>query len=72
MAIGRCPGQDTRFWKPEDIFDVVCPGCGAKVEFFKDDPKRKCIKCGVEIRNPNIRLGCAEWCEYATECTGVS
>ena len=22
----RCPGQDTRFWKPEDIFEMKCPG----------------------------------------------
>ena len=24
----HCPGQDQRYWKPEDIFDVLCPRCG--------------------------------------------
>ena len=41
----RCPGQDQRFWKPGDIFEVKCPGCGGAVEFFKDEPKLKCPKC---------------------------
>ena len=22
----RCPGQDQRYWKPDDIFEVQCPG----------------------------------------------
>ena len=68
----RCPGQDQRFWKPEDIFDVRCPGCGQIVEFFKDEPKLKCRKCGRSVTNPKIDLGCAEWCQYAEQCLGVS
>lgn len=68
----RCPGQDQRFWKPEDIFNVRCPGCGQLVEFFKDEPKLKCRKCGQSITNPKIDLGCAEWCQYAEQCLGVS
>jgi putative nucleotidyltransferase with HDIG domain len=68
----RCPGQDQRFWKPEDIFDVKCPGCGRKIEFFKDEPKLKCRKCGQTVVNPKIDLGCAEWCRYAEQCLGVS
>ncbi len=68
----RCPGQDQRFWKPEDIFDVRCPGCGQIVEFFKDEPKLKCRKCGQSVTNPKIDLGCAEWCQYAEQCLGVS
>ena len=28
----RCPGQDLRFWKLGDIFDVPCPHCGTAVE----------------------------------------
>ena len=35
--MARCPGQDMQFWKPEDIYDVECPKCQAKVEFWKDD-----------------------------------
>ncbi len=68
----RCPGQDQRFWKPEDIFDVRCPGCGGSVEFFKDEPKLKCRECGQLVANPKIDLGCAEWCQYAEQCLGVS
>ena len=68
----RCPGQDQRFWKPEDIFEVKCPGCGGSVEFFKDEPKLKCRKCGQLVANPKIDLGCAEWCQYAEQCLGVS
>ncbi len=68
----RCPGQDQRFWKPEDIFEVECPGCGKAVEFFKDEPKLKCRSCGQIVVNPKIDLGCAEWCQYAEQCLGVS
>lgn len=68
----RCPGQDQRFWKPEDIFEVRCPGCGQSVEFFKDEPKLNCRKCGRMVVNPKIDRGCAEWCQYAQQCIGVS
>ena len=68
----RCPGQDQRFWKPEDIFEVQCPGCGESVEFFKDEPKLKCRNCKQVVVNPKIDLGCAEWCQYAEQCLGVN
>jgi putative nucleotidyltransferase with HDIG domain len=68
----RCPGQDQRFWKPEDIFEVQCPGCGGIVEFFKDEPKLTCRKCKQMVVNPKIDLGCAEWCQYAEQCLGVN
>ena len=68
----RCPGQDQRFWKPEDIFEVKCPGCGGAVEFFKDEPKLKCRNCGQMVVNPKIDLGCAEWCRYAEQCLGIN
>ena len=64
----KCPGQDTRYWKPDDVREVACPRCGGKVEFFKDDRSRKCPHCGARFRNPCIDLGCAEWCPYAAEC----
>ena len=68
----RCPGQDQRFWKPDDIFEVKCPACGGAVEFFKDEPKLKCYRCGQMVVNPKIDLGCAQWCQYAEQCLGVS
>ena len=67
----RCPGQDQRFWKAGDIFEVKCPNCGQTTEFFKDEPKLKCRKCGQMVVNPKIDLGCAEWCQYAKQCLGI-
>ncbi len=67
----RCPGQDTLFWKPEDIFETPCPVCDYSVEFFKDDVTRKCPNCGYKFKNPRLDLGCAEWCPYADKCMAV-
>lgn len=66
----RCPGQDQRFWKPEDIFCVNCPDCGAEIEFWKDEPFHYCRKCTREVRNPRLNFGCAKWCKFAKECLG--
>ncbi len=66
----KCPGQDSRYWGPEAIFDVDCPACGTTVEFFKDEATRRCTKCGFRFRNPSIDVGCAEWCKYAKQCFG--
>ena len=71
MATYQCPGQDRRFWKPKDIFDLRCPYCDKHIEFWKDDPSRTCPSCGQTISNPRIDLGCAKWCKYAEECLGV-
>ena len=64
----KCPGQDTRYWKSEDIFTVECPKCGAEIEFFKDDTRRRCAWCGHLFYNPKIEMGCAEWCQFADKC----
>ena len=66
----KCPGQDSRFWKPEDVFEIQCLTCGRNIEFFKDDVKRRC-PCGQEIVNPRLDFGCAQWCEYGEQCIGV-
>ena len=68
----RCPGQDSRFWKPDDIFDVKCPNCSRPIEFFKDEPKINCKNCGQMVPNPKIDLGCLQWCRYAQQCAGTS
>ena len=68
----QCPGQDQRFWKPEDIFEVHCPGCNKAVEFFKDEPKLKCLNCGKIVVNPKMDMGCAQWCKYAEQCLAGS
>jgi len=66
----RCPGQDQRYLKPSDVFEVPCPECGHMVEFFKFDVKLNCRGCGREMRNPKLDLGCAKWCKYADKCLG--
>ena len=66
----KCPGQDMRYWLPEDIFTLKCPHCGNEIEFWKDEPFLNCRKCGKEARNPRINLGCAKWCKHAAECLG--
>jgi HD superfamily phosphohydrolase YqeK len=66
----KCPGQDMRFWKPGDIFVAPCPKCGRRVEFFKDEVRRKC-RCGHEIVNPKLDFGCAQWCPYGEQCVGA-
>jgi len=70
MPKNMCPGQDMRFWKPDDIYRVPCAHCGGQVEFFKDDLRRKCPHCGKFTVNPKNDLSCARWCRYAAECLG--
>jgi Zn ribbon nucleic-acid-binding protein len=69
--VSKCPGQDTQFWGPGDIYTVECPKCGSSVEFFKDDIRRRCRKCGYLFLNPKLDLGCARWCQYAEQCVGA-
>jgi len=66
----KCPGQDTRYWTPDDVTEVKCARCGTEVEFFKSDGARPCPGCGGRVLNPRVALGCAEWCEHARECLG--
>ena len=66
----KCPGQDPRFWKFDAIFDAECPNCGGAVEFFKDETRRKCAKCGHRVLNPKMDFGCATHCRFAEECFG--
>ena len=67
----KCPGQDSRYWKPEAIFEVECPQCAKRVEFFKDDTSRRCEHCGHRFVNPNMDFGCAAYCQYAEQCIGT-
>jgi HD superfamily phosphohydrolase YqeK len=66
----KCPGQDTRYWSAEAVFEVACPRCGNAEEFFKDEPTRRCKKCGEKLVNPNMDFGCAAYCKFAKECLG--
>jgi hypothetical protein len=66
----QCPGQDSRYWSGDDVFEAECPRCGHSVEFFKDDSRRKCGNCGHQVLNPRIDYGCATYCPYAEQCLG--
>jgi len=66
----KCPGQDSRFWKTDDIFEILCGHCGAIIEFFKTDGQRRCTQCGGRVVNPRVSIGCAQWCKQAKECLG--
>ncbi len=68
MNTSRCPGQDSRNWKPEDNIERKCPGCGYLIELWKDEPERACPKCKRKVRNPKLDPGCAKWCPHAKEC----
>jgi len=70
MATVKCPGQDSQFWKPEDVHDTTCPRCQRKVEVWKDDVWRTCPHCGQRFVNPELDLACAEWCPAAEKCLG--
>ena len=67
----KCPGQDQRFWKPDDIFEVNCPYCQTPTEIWKDEPKVKCPNCHNQVINPKLDFGCAEWCKYSKQCLGA-
>lgn len=68
--VSKCPGQNTQFWGPNDIYSVDCPKCGKPVEFFKDDIRRRCTRCGHMFLNPKLNLGCARWCQFGDQCIG--
>jgi DNA-directed RNA polymerase subunit RPC12/RpoP len=67
----KCPGQDTQYWKPGAIYEVKCPECGRRVEFFKDDTTRRCAHCGHRFVNPRLDFGCAAYCPFAEQCIGT-
>ncbi|MBW1971718.1 MAG: phosphohydrolase [Deltaproteobacteria bacterium] len=66
----KCPGQDTRYWKHDAIFEVKCPKCGYPVEFFKDETTKRCKSCGYRFTNPRMDFGCASYCPQAKQCLG--
>ncbi|MBA3008333.1 MAG: phosphohydrolase [Proteobacteria bacterium] len=67
----QCPGQDSRYWSGEAVFELPCPHCGNVLEFFKDDSQRTCKQCGHKTLNPKIDFGCASYCPYAEQCMGA-
>ena len=66
----KCPGQDSRYWNGEAIFEAPCAQCAEPVEFFKDESHRTCRACGHRMANPRLDFGCAAYCPYADQCVG--
>ena len=64
----QCPGQDSRYMKPQDVTEVICDECGSAMEFWPDEYVRRCRGCGARIANPRLNLRCLEWCTHADEC----
>lgn len=67
----KCPGQDSRLWGPDAIFEADCPQCGEAIEFFRDESSRRCRRCGHRAVNPRMDFGCAAYCRYAEQCLGA-
>ena len=51
-----------------DSILVPCPKCGRLVEFFTDEPKRRC-RCGQLLLRESLPQ-CAQWCPAAALCLG--
>jgi len=68
MSRVKCPGQDPRFLKAQDIAEVKCPTCGGVVEFWPDEFARKCAGCGQRLANPQNSMKCLAWCRHAAQC----
>lgn len=64
--IQKCPGQDDRSVKPEEI---KCPDCGFIAEIFSDEVKIRCPKCKGLICRQRLP-SCVDWCKAARECIG--
>ena len=61
----KCPG----FEKGLRVSIKKCPSCGAEVEFFSDEIRRKCPNCKKEITSESVPT-CIEWCASARQCMG--
>ncbi len=64
--MNRCPGGELRNLYVEDI---ICPSCGASVELFSDEQRRKCPECGTRVERKTTPA-CASWCAAAKQCLG--
>jgi hypothetical protein len=62
----KCPGR----LAPRELDSVIvpCPSCGRLVEFFTDEPKRRC-RCGKLLLRQSLPQ-CADWCPAAPRCLG--
>jgi len=47
VEFGKCPGPERS--APATPENYCCPNCGAEVEIWTDEKKRKCPKCGETV-----------------------
>lgn len=66
MAGSGCAGSDTR---NVIAVDVVCPKCGASIEFFSDEARRTCRVCGTGVTR-DVVPACASHCASSMSCLG--
>jgi DNA-directed RNA polymerase subunit RPC12/RpoP len=59
----HCPGRE----KNLKVRCIKCPKCGAEVEFFSDEPKRRCPECKKEVFYTQ-KDSCIYWCKMAKDC----
>lgn len=62
----KCPGQDSR---ELTISLHPCPNCGAMVEIFSDEQRRRCAECKTMVFAEETP-SCIQWCQAARECLG--
>ena len=54
----NCGVGNTRKWGPNSIYEIKCGNCGQMIEFFKDEKKHTCHKCGEVIHNEMVGTDC--------------
>ena len=69
MLSAKCPGSKHIRQPIPEIF--TCPDCGAEVEIWTHERKRKCSSCGRTVVREIDTAWCIQWCQYARECIGV-
>jgi len=62
--------MSVRYFTSKDVAECACPSCGAVIEMWKDDVKRKCPRCKTTLFNPKLGNTCLSWCAKAEECLG--
>jgi predicted RNA-binding Zn-ribbon protein involved in translation (DUF1610 family) len=50
---GKCPGPERS--APATPENYCCPNCGAEVEIWTDEKKRKCPQCGETIKKEEAK-----------------
>ncbi len=64
--MNRCPGGELRNLTVQEI---ACGECGATVELFSDEQKRRCPSCREWVVR-EAAPSCAAWCGSARQCMG--